>query len=355
MLRTSLLLTALIATAPLCWSQTDLVYPWITNNALFQGTVVINNLNAETVAVTLTATRPSGAEPETITLDPIMIQPYQQLVMPASQLFAEFGPGPGFMVRLTSEASGILGAFVNVGTDTESGSSPSQANVFNSIEAAPIILFNFLAIGDGFSSPVVINIGEADATVNFHAYQDGLKVGQTERNIAARHPHAELTSDLFPDLSGDLYVAVESAQPLLGVAFIFNDAREPSMANAIPIDEVPDPIVPEVFFSVQLQPIFDEFCDGATCHSNAGLNGGDLDLRAGMSYDNLVGVPNIAPFFPMLRVDPGFPESSYLYLKLQPSTGQNYFGLRMPERQTPLSDQQIRLFRDWILQGAPQN
>ena len=357
MLRKSLLLTALIATAPLCWGQTDLVFPWITNNSLFQGTLVINNLNAESVTVTMTATRPAGSNPETITLDPIMINPFQQFAMPVSQLFAAFGPGPGFMVELASDADNITGAFVNVGTGAASGSSPSQANVFNAVDASPVVLFSFLSIGSGFSSPVVINLGVNDAAITFHAYQGGMKVAQTDRTVLSLHPHAELTSGLFPSLSGDLYVVAESDQPLLGVAFIFNDAREPSMANAIAIAEVPNPVVvtPEVSFSVQLQPIFNQFCEGTTCHLNESLNGGDLDLREGLSYDNLVGIPNVAPFFSMLRVEPGNINDSYLYRKLQPPTGENYFGLQMPERRDPLTDQQIELFRDWILQGAPRN
>ena len=60
-----------------------------------------------------------------------------------------------------------------------------------------------------FSSPVVVNMGSTDATVTFHAYQNGAKLGTAERTVGAGRPHAELISDLFPGASGNMYVVVE--------------------------------------------------------------------------------------------------------------------------------------------------
>ena len=351
-----LAMVAMFATS--AWSQTDLVYPWMTNNSLFQGTFVINNLNNETVTVNLTATRQAGSDPETESLAPIEIGPYGQAVLSAADAFQGLGAGGGYMIRMTSDASDITGAFVIVGTDTPSGSSPSQANVFRSEDAANVILFSFLSINDsGFSSPVVINMGDADAVIRFHAYQNGQKVATTERTVPSLHPLAELTRDIFPAQSGNLYVAAESDQPLLGVAFIFNSSREPSMANATPLSVLPDPggnQQPTVSFSGDIQPIFNASCGTSACHLNGGMQQG-LDLDDS-SHDSIVNVSATGfGFTDLMLVAPGDPDNSYLYRKLLPTSQASYFGLRMPRGRAALSNADIEKIRTWILEGALDN
>lgn len=101
------------------------------------------------------------------------------------------------------------------------------------------------------------------------------------------------------------------------------------------------PVTPAVDFQSQIQPIFDT-C--SNCHNENGPAG--LDLRAGESYDNLVGV--ISTTNPArLRVDPFEPEVSALFLAVSCDSPGGP-GFRMPGTDLPTR----ALIRDWIAQGA---
>jgi len=52
------------------------------------------------------------------------------------------------------------------------------------------------------------------------------------------------------------------------------------------------------------------------------------------------------------RVAPSDPANSYLYRKI---TGAGITGDRMPQNLPPLPDAQIKLVRDWIRRGAPND
>lgn len=223
-----------------CFAQeTDLVFPWVTNNA-FQSQIVVNNLNEFTVTIDLTATRQEGETPATETIENLEIPPLGQWTRIAGEVFSALGEGAGYMVRLTSSSPNIEGAFV-----VRFGSSPSQANVFPASEAAPNLLFNYMPANQGgFAAPVLINMGDQTANVTYFAFQDGQEIlpsdaPRTLRQIPPGKPHAELVRDLFPEATGDLIITVQSDQPLLGVAFLFNEKREPSMANATSIPVIP--------------------------------------------------------------------------------------------------------------------
>jgi hypothetical protein len=92
----------------------------------------------------------------------------------------------------------------------------------------------------------------------------------------------------------------------------------------------------------QVQAIFAQSCTG--CHGTAG--GLDLGPQA---YANIVGVASLEDPSRQ-RVNPGHPESSYLYCKVDP-TCTNFFGSRMPQGGL-LGDPDLGALRDWILAGA---
>ena len=74
-------------------------------------------------------------------------------------------------------------------------------------------------------------------------------------------------------------------------------------------------------------------------------------LTAGVAYMNTVNHPSVE--MPQLnRVTPADPANSYLYRKI---TGSGITGDRMPQGQSPLTDAQIKLVRDWIRRGAPND
>lgn len=98
----------------------------------------------------------------------------------------------------------------------------------------------------------------------------------------------------------------------------------------------------------QFQSIFEATCTG--CHPG-NVGAGNLGLGDGFSYGNLVGVPSDG-LPSMLRVAPGDPLASMLFLKLNCDDPPG-LGVRMPLNASPLSPTQQAFFFDWIRLGAP--
>lgn len=94
--------------------------------------------------------------------------------------------------------------------------------------------------------------------------------------------------------------------------------------------------------------VFTPSCAFSGCHLDAAAPFG-LDLSDGRSFGNLVNVPS-AEVPTVLRVSPGRPTESYLYLKLigDPSIAFD----RMPLIGGPLPADRIELVRIWIEEGA---
>jgi hypothetical protein len=91
-------------------------------------------------------------------------------------------------------------------------------------------------------------------------------------------------------------------------------------------------------------------CTGIGCHHTLGSQQ-NLVLLPGQSYDNIVNRPSEQ--MPSLRrVNPGDFANSYLYRKI---VGSGITGDRMPQGGPYLNDAQIKLVRDWIRRGAPND
>ena len=107
---------------------------------------------------------------------------------------------------------------------------------------------------------------------------------------------------------------------------------------------LPDTCADQVDFAQCIQPIFNARCVG--CH---GTYGG-LSLEEGQAEQNLINVPSTCdPAF--LRVAPGFPQQSLLYLKITDDPAK--CGSRMPASGDPLPREEIDLIRRWIESLAP--
>ena len=105
---------------------------------------------------------------------------------------------------------------------------------------------------------------------------------------------------------------------------------------------------PAVGLGTTVQPIFDREC--VKCHGTKEKKS-KLDLSAGEAYKSLVGVPS-REVPETLRVKPGDPEQSYLWLKLNHSASE---GSGMPKGiffSKNLSDQDLATIRAWIVSGA---
>ena len=106
----------------------------------------------------------------------------------------------------------------------------------------------------------------------------------------------------------------------------------------------PEPSGP-ITFAADIQPMFTARCAVSGCHVNPGPSA-NLNLSAGLSYDNIVNVPTEV-FTPGVRVTPFSPDSSVLYLLVED-------GL-MPARGSMLTKTQIAAIKTWIEEGAPDN
>lgn len=103
------------------------------------------------------------------------------------------------------------------------------------------------------------------------------------------------------------------------------------------------PLTPD-FASIQAN-ILTPGCVNRGCHPGGGA---PMSLAEGVAYGNLVNAPS--SIGGILRVKPGDPENSLLYLKL---IADPRFPERMPSVGAPLSDEQIEAVRQWIADGAP--
>jgi len=111
-----------------------------------------------------------------------------------------------------------------------------------------------------------------------------------------------------------------------------------------------DPIDPTATFTRVQNEIFTPTCAVIGCHHPIGQQS-QMVLTAGNAYANIVNVASVE--MPSLqRIKPGDHPNSYLYRKI---TGAGITGDRMPQASPPLSDAQIKLVRDWIRRGAPND
>lgn len=94
-------------------------------------------------------------------------------------------------------------------------------------------------------------------------------------------------------------------------------------------------------------------CTAEACHGSS--TAGNLDLRAGASYDALFGAPSVAST--LSRVHPGTKERSFLWWKLLAATDSTVevAGSPMPLGSEPLSADELELIRLWITNGAPRD
>ena len=104
----------------------------------------------------------------------------------------------------------------------------------------------------------------------------------------------------------------------------------------------------EPTFAGEVLPLLKSRC--LVCHLPGSESGG-LSLHPKSAYASLVGAQSTGSR--LLRVSPGRPDESYLYLKL---TGEHLrdggTGERMPFGEVPLPGADIELVRRWIEAGA---
>ena len=111
-----------------------------------------------------------------------------------------------------------------------------------------------------------------------------------------------------------------------------------------------DPIDQTATFTRVQTEVFTPTCASIGCHDPLGQQS-QMVLSAGRAYAATVNVSSVE--IPSLdRVEPFDHANSYLYRKI---TGAGITGDRMPQGRPALSDAQIKLVRDWIRRGAPND
>jgi hypothetical protein len=111
-----------------------------------------------------------------------------------------------------------------------------------------------------------------------------------------------------------------------------------------------DPIDPTATFSRVQNEIFTPTCAALGCHDPLGRQQ-SLILSPGRAYAMTVRVASTENA-QLLRVVPSDPTNSYLYRKI---TGAGITGVQMPQGGPYLTDAQVKLVRDWIRRGAPND
>ena len=115
---------------------------------------------------------------------------------------------------------------------------------------------------------------------------------------------------------------------------------------------LPDVAVAEPTLSRDVQPILDKRCSIGGCHSLASRRA-ELVLTADSSYAMLV--ERAASERPDLkRVRVGKPDSSWLYIRVQPDQAPRGNLPRMPLAAHPLTPNQVATIANWIARGAPR-
>jgi hypothetical protein len=111
-----------------------------------------------------------------------------------------------------------------------------------------------------------------------------------------------------------------------------------------------EPVDPTATFTRVQNEIFTPTCAQLGCHDTLGRQE-SLILSPGRAYAMTVGVASIETPS-LMRVSPSDVANSYLYRKI---TGAGITADRMPQGGPILTDAQIKLVRDWIRRGAPND
>jgi len=111
-----------------------------------------------------------------------------------------------------------------------------------------------------------------------------------------------------------------------------------------------DPIDQTATFTRVQNEIFTPTCGAIGCHDPLGQQQ-QLVLTPGRAYANIVGRASTETPS-LLIIAPSDPANSYLYRKV---TGAGITGDRMPQGGPYLTDAQLKLIRDWIRRGAPND
>jgi hypothetical protein len=112
---------------------------------------------------------------------------------------------------------------------------------------------------------------------------------------------------------------------------------------------------PNARFSELQAKLFTPDCASSLCHSGNPPAHAPLSLDDGQSHANLINRP-ASQASSIVLVKPGYPEQSYLMLKLLGTVGTSgSVSTRMPLNKPSIDADRLAAVRGWILRGAPND
>ncbi len=225
-----------------------LVFPWVSKNTQFESIIFLNNVGPDNAQVRLQAhrgqNRQGAADSPLVTIE---VPAFALFESTASQLFPSFGDGSGYTLIARSDSVDLHGGWVTNNLTAGSGKSPSQGKAIRideiSATGSPFLgeslLYSYLPVTDGLTSaPVIVNVGDlaADVTLEFVGPDGEVASTTTIEDLAPLRPFAAVVNTLVPNAQTNLMLRATSDTTLTGVAFVFNDASEPSIGNAVTQD-----------------------------------------------------------------------------------------------------------------------
>ena len=112
---------------------------------------------------------------------------------------------------------------------------------------------------------------------------------------------------------------------------------------------------PDSSFGLLYSEVFASSCALSGCHD--GKNGSPApSLKGASTYEQIISgeVSNsLASTAGLLLIEPGVPDSSFIYQKVIFDSSSFAFGSSMPAGGLILTADQIKFMRDWIVAGAP--
>jgi hypothetical protein len=121
-------------------------------------------------------------------------------------------------------------------------------------------------------------------------------------------------------------------------------------------DATPAYSPPDGSYKLVFEKVFKPSCALSNCHSKEG-DFGHHGLGNDYTYDHLLTDPvenNEALAAGLRLIQPGSPDSSFLYAKIKWDGSAFQFGQKMPTGGLKLTANQIEFVRQWIAAGAPE-
>lgn len=205
-------------------------------------------------------------------------------------------------------------------------------------------------------------ITAAIPAVLFGCLKSGTGIGLTERGEVATQTDPCALNPLSAGCTIDSCKMIPPAQGCPVDSCLLDPARQgctvdpcladPTLPSCQPGPDcgtTPKPVecLDQAFFNANIAPIFKENCE--ECHKPSGQawTSTKLSLETATGWDSLVNIQSkeMAPDI-MMRVRPGLPDSSYLYLKVTKAFPP--VGARMPLGKAALTADQLEAIRTWI-------